>query len=984
MKKMIFGLLSLAGGACLADIDQPDIRAFYGTGYATNGWFSFEAKVDSQGSGVLLDKMGTGKFLLSPRYGAPIRKVVLSAQVSVLSPTRYLRLWPLVRGVDVGTNLYDCAVTKVSVTNDFEFFSFDFKAEENVDAVRIGLDGKNSNNWRLGAIYVVYGEKTADEEAFLKQFASELPPPGNFRIDDFGEHELRLAADPVADATGYRFEVVKLVGVPRTEDVEDFDAAPQLSVRNWELFSDKARLGNYTNGAQADSKSGDGTVALKIESVGKTNELVWVEVVTDVTPAPITEVSCLAKAGSSDKSDRVIAYGRTSTSTDEWILIGETNHLTTASKTYVTNSMPKEADIHQVKFRFEAEADRFSTCALDTLRVVYGGDEGRLVIETAATNAEPRCELTGLDTGRYVYRVRALGGKDYRDSSWTELPPLDLAWAGIGVTAPLDVRLTAAGGKLTVGWDRVPDADHYLVTVVSADDPDLAVVRDQKVTGTSLTVSVPSVGEYVATVTAVSPGGKSKAGSAAVTGEVALDEMGVVTAAATDKSTIVATWKAIPLAESYQATLVRVGGVAETREYGWLADDGGLVLPDGWTHEKDWAHNKWTSGSAACPSLVYSGCWIASGDCGRPITRLVCRYKCGSTAKATLEATRLEVSVAGATGDDWMPVARRETGTGLSELTLTFPATQDVRRVRFAARSESMATMGDVDLGKVTIVCGEETRETVSSLSVTKGEVAFGGLDPVGRYRVEVSPQPSERSLAASATIDLAAERFRETGAVPISSIRGGLYVEDFSSLSNVTADTEVRKLMLDHWQFFKGSGPAEKMLYTAGTNRTTGGVYAFADTDRAADPYRLGMLATSAMGSSVGIAFRNDGESPVGVSELSFDTIQRSFRTNPQTYAVEWMITGGATGIGTEGEWHPLEIPATAPYTAETQAGRPEVVCHVPLTGDGLPTGKIPADGVLIFRWRHEKVASGPMMAIDNVKVRFDGTEKGLKVIVR
>lgn len=981
MKKLICALLSLAAGVCLADIDQPDVRAFFGTGYATNGWFSFEAKVDSQGSGVLLDKMGTGKFLLSPQYDAPIRKVVLAAQVSVLSPTRYLRLWPLVRGVDVGTNLYDCAVTEVSVTNDYEFFSFDFKAEENVDAVRIGLDGKNSNNWRLGAIYVIYGEKTADEDAFLKQFACELPAPANFRIEDFGTDRLLLAADAVPDASGYRFEVSRLDGVPRTEEVEDFDAAPQLSARNWEIVSDKAKLSSYTSGSQADTKSGDGTVALKIECGGKTNEVVWVEVFTDVTPAPITEVSCLAKAGSADKSDCVIAYGRTTTATNEWILIGETNYLATASKTYVTNGVPKEADIRQVKFRFEAVATNFTVCALDTLRIVYGGDERRLPVETAATNAEPHCELTGLDVGRYACRVRALGGADYRDSSWVELPPVDLAWSGLVVAAPEGVGLSAAGGKLTVSWKRVSDADHYLVTVVSADDPDLVVVRDLKVTGTSCTVSVPAVGEYRASVTAVSPGGKSRATSGEESGDVVLDELGTVKAEAMDKRTIAAKWNSVPLAESYQATLVRVWGKAETREFGWEADGDGIVLPEGWTHEAEWKHDKWTSGSAAYPSLPYTDCWLASDDCGRPVTRLSCRYKCGGSSQATLAATRLEVSVADASGD-WKTVARRETGTSLDELTLTFPASQDVRRVRFAAQSESKSTFGDVDLGKVTIVYGEEKHEEVSSVSVTKGEVTFGGLDPDGRYRVEVSPQPSESSLASSTTIDLATERFRETGAVPLSSVRSGLYAEDFSSLSNVTADVEARKIALDYWQLNKGSGAAEKMLYTAGTNRTTGGVYAFADTDRAADPYRLGTLATSTMGSSVGIAFRNDGDSAVGVLALSFDMIQRSFRTNPQTYALECLVTDGATGIATEGDWLSLPIPETAPDTAETQDGRQEVVRSVSLT-DCLPAEKIAPGSVLIFRWRHEKVASGPMMAIDNVKVEFEKT-KGFRVLVR
>ena len=982
MKKFLSACLFLAATTAVASVDAPDVVTFRGTGYYANNWFSCETSPHSDGDGLLFDKVG--KFILSPRYEAPVRKVVLKVRVSSEKPTRYLRLSPFVGGREVGTNEVNFVVTNTVTAGTYEFVTFDFPNEEGVDAVRLSLCGAGSTgNWRLAAISVVYGGRTEDEDAYLKQFARELPSPANFRIEDFDEHELRLAADPVEDATGYQFEIARLEGVPRTEDVEHFGAAPQASARGWSIDAGHAELGSYQGGTTPDTRADDGIVALRIDKKGKSGDLVWVDVVTDETAEPIREVSYIAKAGDNDKSDRIVLYGRTSVQSDEWLVIAATNLLKTKTKQFVTNVVSESANIRQVRFRFEAEYDAFTVCALDTLRVVYGGNERHVPVESAVTSAEPRCVLADLGGGRYACKVRALGGSEYRDSSWSELPPVDLAWAGMSVTAPTNVCLNAAGGLLTVSWDRVPDADHYLVTVVSADDPDLAVVRDRKVEATSLTVSVPSVGEYVATVTAVSPGGKSRAASEAETGEVALDEMGAVTAVAMDKQTIAATWKAVPLAENYQAALVRIGGASETRELGWSADGDGIVLPDGWTCDGEWTHAKWTSGVAAYPSLTYTDCWIASGDSGRPVTRLVCRYKCGSSAKATLAATRFEVSVAGATGD-WTSVALRETTTGLNELTLTFPASQDVRRVRFAAQSASKLTMGDVDLGKVSIVYGEETREEVSVSSVTKGEVTFGGLDPIGRYRVEVSPQPSASGLASSATIDLAAERFRETGAVSIGTIRGGLYVEDFGSLSNVTADVEQRNVPLDYWQFFKGSGAAEKLLYTAGTNRTTGGVYAFSDTGRTADPYRLGTLATSTMGSSIGIAFRNDGETPVAVSTMSFDMIQRSFRANPQTYVLEWLITDGATSIGTDATWNSLAIPEAAPDTAETQAGRQEVVRSVSLSGADLRVERIPAGGVLILRWRHDMIKSGPMMAIDNVKIRFDGAQKGFGVIVR
>ena len=242
-----------------------------------------------------------------------------------------------------------------------------------------------------------------------------------------------------------------------------------------------------------------------------------------------------------------------------------------------------------------------------------------------------------------------------------------------------------------------------------------------------------------------------------------------------------------------------------------------------------------------------------------------------------------------------------------------------------------------------------------------------------------VTPQPSENSTSSSTTIDLATERFRETDAVSVQSLKGGLYEESFASLTSVTGDTETRKVALDHWQFFKGSGVTDKLLFTSGTSRTTGGVYAFAD---GAD-VSLGTLATSTMGASVGLAFRNDGEAPVAVKGLSFDTIQRSFKSNEATYVLEWLVTDGATGIGTEGDWQAVEIPKTAPYVEAPPEGETRYRQSVTVT-DGLPSQRIPVGGVLIFRWRHEKVSSGPMMAIDNVRIEFPEMRKGMLMLVR
>ena len=315
-----------------------------------------------------------------------------------------------------------------------------------------------------------------------------------------------------------------------------------------------------------------------------------------------------------------------------------------------------------------------------------------------------------------------------------------------------------------------------------------------------------------------------------------------------------------------------------------------------------------------------------------------------------------------------MTLAETAVTTKLSELVQSFTAAQDIRSVRLTSGSKSKKYQGDVAIGKLLLTLGEETHVEVGSQSVTKGEVTFGGLDPSARYRVVVVPQPSEGGASASTTVDMAHERFRTTGAIPLSTLSHGLYQESFDSLSGMASDTDTRKADLDWWQLFKGSGETDKLLYTAGTNRTTGGVYVFGESK---DSPSLGTLAISSTGCSVGLAFRNDCGMPVDVTSLAFDTIQRNLKGKETTYALEVLVVANETGIDADGDWKPIPIPVVAPCLWEFPDGAPDYRQSVTVS-DALPNLKIPAGGVFLVRWRHEKMAGGPMMAIDNVRIEF------------
>ena len=118
-------------------------------------------------------------------------------------------------------------------------------------------------------------------------------------------------------------------------------------------------------------------------------------------------------------------------------------------------------------------------------------------------------------------------------------------------------------------------------------------------------------------------------------------------------------------------------------------------------------------------------------------------------------------------------------------------------------------------------------------------------------------------------------------------------------------------------------------------------------------------------------------------MASVSFTAVQRSCRANPATYAVEWLVTDGAGAIGADGDWQLLSTPETAPYPAAAPFPGSDYRQTVELT-EALPNEKIPVGGVLLLRWRHAKGASGPMMAIDDVRVAFETIAAGGRVVVK
>ena len=541
-----------------AAVDDPSISGWSGTAYREGGWFTYRTGAD--GGGLVMD--AEHKFLLSPCYSTPIRRVAVIAARSEGSE-RKLSVAPFANGTENAAQVRELASSDAVQMLDFD-------PADGVTAFRMYAGSSGGGGWTVSRICVFYGEKAEGEDEVFSSLTGMLATPDNIRAESFSTNSLTVAADAVGGASGYVFEVSRVDGVPETTVREDFVNAPELS-DGW-TFGDtsNAVLGQYTGISSSsfpDAKTGidnaaDNASALQIAK-GKGSGAVKVEIVSPLLPAAVREVSFVSKrATGTPSSDVVSIYGRTSESAD-WAAIGTAFEVST-SKTWTTNSVDVACGYRQIMFEFSAEsAETCKNCGLDTLRVVYGGDETRTpVVDGSATNGLPRLELSGLGTARYAFRAKAVGD-GVGDSQWTDEKSVDLAWAGVVATAPENVAVEASGGSLHVSWSASEGAAFYRVVAVSAEDSDVVVRQDTE--GTNCALAVSAVGEYEVTVTAFSPGGMTSASAAAQSATVALGAVGAVSAAASDYGEITATWDAVPLAAGYSAKIFALSDGDATR-----------------------------------------------------------------------------------------------------------------------------------------------------------------------------------------------------------------------------------------------------------------------------------------------------------------------------------------------------------------------------------------------------------------------------------
>jgi hypothetical protein len=247
----------------------------------------------------------------------------------------------------------------------------------------------------------------------------------------------------------------------------------------------------------------------------------------------------------------------------------------------------------------------------------------------------PSYNFTNLETKWYDIKVQAIADTSnthYIDSEWSESDSIDLHWANLEILPPSGLTISSAGEKLTISWDPVANAEHYSVDVFVPGYPPIYVTQNVETVSTKITIAVPELGEYAASVTAYGPFGKVKGDMSTLTTEVKMGKVENLAIKEISPESFTATWSQVAFAEGYEVKVLELSGNATifNTDYSSMPE----VL-------KDNANNTWEmaqyfydgSGTFNSSRITFQHptTWIASCEYQEEVTKVEYSFYYGGT-----------------------------------------------------------------------------------------------------------------------------------------------------------------------------------------------------------------------------------------------------------------------------------------------------------------------------------------------------------------
>ena len=273
----------------------------------------------------------------------------------------------------------------------------------------------------------------------------------------------------------------------------------------------------------------------------------------------------------------------------------------------------------------------------------------------------------------------------------------------------------------------------------------------------------------------------------------------------------------------------------------------------------------------------------------------------------------------------------------------------------------------------------------------TTNTFSFSAADDIRRLKITLDS--NSNSTARAYLVGAGFGSIPDICPAPIRFSEIGLTVwhENFDACSKLFPQTQntcawTNSLTLTGWQAFQDGVAPNEIIRNHGALASVG-LYAYWTADEHLNSYALGMNVGAKANSAVwGIVFTNDTVRKLINFSLTYTGRQYGFKNKePQTLAVEWLVTNRLVAIDCLGAWR-----SEASLTFTTPAANAtNLVSGVDSPIETLHSGVLNAAVVhpselLLLRWHRLRVTNSAAIGIDDIEMKWHRADESTVFIVR